>query len=67
MKRKIIQISSCRTENTYHTQAEFMVFALCNDGSVWEITNSTSAEWSRLPQIPQGFTLEDEEMMEGNK
>lgn len=50
--RKIIQISSMGVENVYETQCDYVIIALCNDGTVWEIRN-TSSEWIQLPSLPE--------------
>lgn len=55
--RKIIQISSCGVENTMSTQCNLLVFALCNDGTVWASRNGDSS-WESLPAIPQDIAAE---------
>lgn len=49
MTRKIIQIAATpETKNSFRT-----VFALCDDGTVWDIFESGDG-WELLPPIPQG-------------
>lgn len=50
--RKIIQISSCSVENTMGTQSNLIVFALCDDGTVWG-SRDGEYSWAALPSIPQ--------------
>ena len=48
MTRKIIQIAAIpETKNSFRT-----VFALCDDGTVWDIFESGDG-WELLPPIPQ--------------
>lgn len=42
--RRIIQISTTRLENTSATQADLVVYALCDDGILWEKWN-WNGEW----------------------
>jgi hypothetical protein len=44
-KRKVIQISNSLAESG------FSLTALCDDGSIWSITNYST--WERMPDIPQ--------------
>ncbi len=53
MPRKIIQIATTQMENTYHTQCNSIIVGLCDDGSVWTITDNVNTVWERLPDIPQ--------------
>jgi len=56
MARKIIQIALCGHNETMMTQSEFTLFALCDDGEVFFITNRElrdMAGWSVAPSIPQ--------------
>lgn len=34
--RRVVQIAMSGVENTMSTQCSWMVYALCNDGTVWE-------------------------------
>lgn len=52
MKRKIIQITSCGVVNNIGTQSNFIIIALCNDGTVWQ-NRDTSGSWEHLESIPQ--------------
>jgi len=52
MKRKIIQISSCGVVNNMGTQSNFVIIALCSDGTVWQ-NRDTSGMWEHLESIPQ--------------
>lgn len=51
--RRIVQISAVpETDGNWPT-----VFALCNDGTVWEAVEDDSMKWrpwAALPSIPQG-------------
>jgi hypothetical protein len=49
--RKIVQIAAIdwAEGGDYHSP---QVFALCNDGSLWE-HDIPAREWHRLPDIPQ--------------
>ena len=54
MKRKIIQVSCSGVDNVSSTQCSFIVIALCNDGTVWQMDNNTNSPfWFKLPDIPQ--------------
>lgn len=53
MPRKIIQIATTQMENTYTTQCNSIIIGLCDDGSVWTITDNNNSFWERLPDIPQ--------------
>lgn len=53
MARKIIQIAITRMENTCNTQCNSIIVGLCDDGSVWTITDNNNSLWERLPDIPQ--------------
>jgi hypothetical protein len=52
VQRKIIQISSCGVMNNMVTQSNFVIIALCNDGTVWQ-NRDTSGMWEHLESIPQ--------------
>lgn len=50
LTRKPIQISSCIHKKGYET-----VFVLCDDGSVWTISDwydTRNARWEKMPNIP---------------
>jgi len=50
--RKIIQISCSGVDNVSSTQCSFIVVALCDDGSVWQLDNNTdNMKWIELPKI----------------
>jgi len=58
-ERRIVQIAAIPVSMgldkegfTFIQEAE-RVFALCNDGSVWQIDHYKKNEWKRLPSIPQ--------------
>lgn len=34
--RRIVQIATTRVENTSSTQCHWLVYALCDDGTLWE-------------------------------
>lgn len=52
MTRKIIQISTSGVNNTQQTQADFILTALCNDGTVWNKFGHQS-NWMKIEDIPQ--------------
>lgn len=49
-ERKVVQITSTSVENTYATQCNYIVHALCSDGSIYELADTR--EWMKLPAIP---------------
>lgn len=49
MERKIIQIATGSLHQDYVNS--HVVYALCNDGTLWEISHNE--KWKRLPNIPQ--------------
>lgn len=49
--RKVIQISTNGLENTSVTQSSWAVYALCDDGTMWEAWGGR--KWEQLPPIPQ--------------
>lgn len=51
--RKIIQISTSGVENNFGTQCNYIVSALCDDGSVWVGSDNPYNAWVKLPDIPQ--------------
>ena len=56
MTRKIIQIAACGVEENYTTQGEALIFALCDDGTLWRTDNRCIDErdcWTAVPEIPQ--------------
>ena len=58
--RKIVQISTRSfREDTVGSGFRLwdIVTALCNDGTVWEhaFTYGQTAQWTRLPDIPQDY------------
>lgn len=52
MTRKIIQICTSGVENTQATQSDFILTALCNDGTIWNRFGHQS-NWLRVEDIPQ--------------
>lgn len=44
--RKIIQIT---------TDSDGYLYALCNDGSVWNYSSRDEDGWQDIPPIPQGY------------
>ncbi len=50
--RKIIQISSAGIKNTAKTQTNYLLTALCNDGTVWCIDDDFSI-WRKIIDIPE--------------
>jgi hypothetical protein len=58
--RKIVQITATGVENTMGTQCDFMLVALCDDGTVWIKRGWSGDEiWYREPDIPQEAPHED--------
>ena len=51
MARRIVQIAACGVDNVSSTQCAYMVLALCDDGTLWEQRNTSSA-WQCLFSIP---------------
>ncbi len=51
MKRKVAQISTTSVKNTYETQCDFIITALCSDGSMW-IRYGNKPEWNRIEAVP---------------
>lgn len=58
MTRKIIQICTSGVENTQGTQADFILTALCNDGTIWNRFGHQS-NWLRVEDIPQDILRRD--------
>lgn len=52
--RKIIQISAASDGQQFN-----VLFALCNDGSVWERQWRVGTPWIEHPSIPQLYDYED--------
>jgi len=48
--RRVIQISSNHLENTSTTQASFVLYALCDDGTIWESWGGRP--WIQIPPVP---------------
>ncbi len=54
MPRKIIQISACGVPDTDTAYGYQLVFALCDDGTLWSIDYTvTEPNWKPVPPIPQ--------------
>jgi hypothetical protein len=51
-KRKIVQITAAVRSDDYAGSGMTFLYALCDDSSVWCITNLVN--WHRLPEILQG-------------
>jgi len=52
--RKIIQVSCSGVDNVSSTQCTFIVIALCDDNTVWQLDNNTSKPtWIKLPDMRQ--------------
>lgn len=61
--RKIIQISTSGVENTMSTQCNYVVHALCDDGTLWIRTNNHG--WELQPDVPQHDHIgEDNKMVQ---
>lgn len=57
MTRKIIQICTTGCDNTQQTQTDFILTALCNDGTIWNRFGHQS-NWLRVEDIPQDLRRE---------
>lgn len=57
MTRKIIQISVTGVENVQETQCNFVMTALCNDGTIWNRFGHQS-NWLKVESIPQDLRRE---------
>lgn len=57
MTRKIIQISVTGVENVQETQCNFVMTALCNDGTIWNRFGHQS-NWVKVESIPQDLRRE---------
>ena len=53
IKRRIVQISTTRVDEKLTTQCDYIIVALCDDGTIWEIGNRDFSKWTRIPNIPQ--------------
>lgn len=58
--RKIIQIAAAQTVENQLTQCEYAIFALCDDGTLWETNNrrggwprGTEPGWAQMGPIPE--------------
>ncbi len=49
--RKVIQIIGHHLENNASTQANSVLYALCNDGTIWEMWGHRP--WTQVTEIPQ--------------
>jgi len=47
MARKVVQIAACESRGI------LFVYALCDDGTVWENSTQPGIEWTRIEDIPQ--------------
>lgn len=52
--RRVIQIAAvpCGHDNSYHDSSA-MLYALCDDNTIWSIPQDLQGEWKQLPPIPQ--------------
>jgi hypothetical protein len=57
--RRVVQITSSGVDNVQGTQCNEFTHALCNDGSMWVISNNDT-EWSPMPSIPGATEIVDE-------
>ena len=51
MERKIIQISASASPSDHGSREH--VYALCNDGTVWQFDAIGHYTWTDIPPIPQ--------------
>jgi len=66
MARRIVQIAACGVDNVSSTQCVYMVLALCDDGTLWEQRNTSSA-WQCLSPIPDAPILAEAPSASANK
>jgi hypothetical protein len=50
-QRKIIQIATCGVDNVQSTQCNAILYALCDDGSLFGRCNNDDAWW-QVPSVP---------------
>ncbi|WP_410685703.1 hypothetical protein [Avibacterium paragallinarum] len=61
--RKIIQICSNST-GPYGSNES--LFALCDDGSVWGLSEALDCRWIRVPDVPQDEPKQTEQIIREN-
>lgn len=67
--RKIIQIAALRRgglpepDGTQVVSSNTELTALCDDGSVWTLSDTLKSEWVRVPDIPQDPLTDAEERL----
>lgn len=56
IERKVVQVAICGTQENGQTQAEAILVALADGGSMWFMTNremrSDLPTWEQLPGVP---------------
>ena len=55
MTRKIIQIA---IDPAPDCGSSSILYALCNDGTVWSRIDIPSKKWSRMDEVPQSLEVE---------
>ena len=55
LTRRIVQASTAAGPVDQHRAP--MIFALCNDGSLWRLLPYDEEGWTRLPDIPQDWAV----------
>lgn len=59
--RRVVQLSVTGVENTPSTQCNYIVTALCDDGSMWVLHDGPEPFWWQIPSIPAAPAKEHED------
>jgi hypothetical protein len=51
IKRRIVSLSATGVTPNCTTQCNYVVVAVCDDGTAWQMTDA-SRYWTQLPEIP---------------
>lgn len=49
---KIVQIAVAGVNNAERMQCDLMLYALCDDGTLWEFHDAVDCLWLRIPPPP---------------
>lgn len=52
-KRKVIQITTSKSQDALNQYINESLYALCDDGTVWRYNWSKSPQWIQVEQVPQ--------------
>ena len=52
-ERRVIQITSCVYSTSALGSNHIYIHALCNDGTIWRLTDGSIHSWIKEPAIPQ--------------